>query len=85
MKILIVLVLVLLLASLWDLKKGKIPNMLIVTGALYGLLRVFYYQTFFRHIPGIIIPILIFYPLYKIGTIGAGDIKLFSVIIPLKI
>ena len=80
MKILIVLVLVLFLASLWDYKKGKIPNMLIVTGALYGLMRVFYYQTLFRHISGIIFPILIFYPLYKIGTIGAGDIKLFSVI-----
>ena len=80
MKILIVLLLVLFLASLWDFKKGKIPNLLIIVGFLYGLMRVFYYQNLFRHIPGILFPILLLYPLFKIGTIGAGDIKLLSVI-----
>ncbi len=72
--------LVLFLASLYDFRKGRIPNLLIVIGAVYGLMRVFYYQNFFSHIPGIIFPILIFYPLFKIGTLGAGDIKLFSLI-----
>lgn len=80
MKILIVLLVVLFLASVWDYKKGKIPNLLIITGGLYGLMRVFYYQNFLKHIPGILFPILILYPLYKIGTIGAADIKLFSII-----
>ena len=79
MEILIVLLLVLLLASLWDYKKGRIPNLILAIGAIHGLLRVFYYQNFLSHIPGILFPILILYPLYKIGTIGAGDIKLFSV------
>ena len=80
MKILIVLLLVLFFASIWDFKKGKIPNLLILVGAIYGLMRVFYYQNFFTHIGGIIFPVLILYPFYKIGTIGAGDLKLFSLI-----
>ena len=79
MEILTVLLFVLLLASLWDYTKGRIPNLLLAIGAMYGLLRVIYYHNFLSHIPGILFPILVFYPLYKIGTIGAGDIKLFSV------
>lgn len=80
MKILIVLLLVLFFASIWDFKKGKIPNLLIIIGVIYGFMRVFYYQNFFTHIWGIVFPILILYPFYKIGTIGAGDLKLLSLI-----
>ncbi len=80
MDVLIVLVFVLLLASLWDLKKGKVPNALIILAGSYGLIRSIYYQNFFIHIPGMLFPILLLYPFYKIGTIGAGDIKLFSII-----
>lgn len=80
MLILLVLVLVLIFASLWDYKKRKIPNLLIAVGYIYGLMRIFYYQNFLTHILGIIVPILILYPFFKIGTIGAGDIKLFSLI-----
>ena len=78
--ILLVLVLVLFFASLWDYKKRKIPNLLIGVGFIYGLMRIFYYQNFLTHIGGIVFPILILYPFFKIGTIGAGDIKLFSLI-----
>lgn len=80
MKILIVLVLVLFFASFWDYKKGKIPNLLIVIGFIYGWMRIFYYENFLTHIAGIVFPILILYPFFKIGTIGAGDIKLFSLV-----
>ncbi|MBR5596587.1 MAG: prepilin peptidase [Lachnospiraceae bacterium] len=80
MKVLIILVLVLFLTCLWDAKKGKIPNPLILIGAFYGLLRMFYYQKFFVYIPGIIFPIIVMFPLYKIGTMGAGDLKLFAMI-----
>lgn len=80
MSVLVVLVAVLLLASLWDCRKGKIPNLLVVIAYGYGIIRSVYYQNFLIHIPGIIFPILILYPFFKIGTIGAGDIKLFSVI-----
>ena len=33
-----------------------------------------------RHIPGIVFPVIVLFPLYKIGVIGAGDIKLFSML-----
>jgi len=33
-----------------------------------------------RHIPGIVFPLIVLFPLYKIGVIGAGDIKLFSML-----
>lgn len=80
MEVLIVLVFILLLASLWDLKKGIVPNVLIAIAGSYGFLCSVYYQNFFSHIPGMIFPILLLYPFYKIGTMGAGDMKLFSVI-----
>lgn len=80
MSVLVVLVAVLLLTSFWDYKKGRIPNLLVATAYGYGILRSVYYQNFLIHIPGILFPILILYPFFRIGTIGAGDIKLFSVI-----
>ena len=33
-----------------------------------------------HHIPGIVFPLIVLFPLYKIGVIGAGDIKLFSML-----
>ena len=80
MKILIILVLLLFLAATLDFYRGKIPNVLIVIGCCYGLIRLLYYQDIIRFIPGILFPIIILFPLYKIGVIGAGDIKLFSLL-----
>ncbi len=51
-----------------------------IAAGSYGFIRLVYYQNFFIHIPGILFPVLLLYPFYKIGTIGAGDIKLFSII-----
>lgn len=78
MKILIVLVLLLLISAILDFYRGKIPNILILAGYCYGMIRLVYYQDVFSHILGIVFPIIVLFPLYKIGTIGAGDIKLFS-------
>lgn len=80
MKILIVLILLLFFAAAWDFYRGKIPNILIVTGGCYGLIRLFLYQDIMVHIPGIVFPIAVLFPIYKIGVIGAGDIKLFSLL-----
>lgn len=80
MKILIVLVLLLLLAAVLDFYKGKIPNLLILTGCCYGIVRLLYYQEIFKSVPGILFPVIVLFPLYKIGVIGAGDIKLFSML-----
>lgn len=42
------------------------------------MIRLLYYQELFRFIPGILFPLVVLCPLYRIGVIGAGDIKLFS-------
>ena len=80
MKILIVLVLLLLLAAIWDFYSGKIPNIFIFIGCCYGIIRLWHYGNIIKYIPGIVFPLLILFPLYKIGVMGAGDIKLLSVL-----
>ena len=80
MKILVVLVLLLSAAAVSDFYRGKIPNILIVIGCCYGMVRLLYHQDILRALPGIIFPVTVLFPLYKIGTIGAGDIKLLSML-----
>ena len=73
----------LVLAAVWDLWKKKIPNRLILIGFVLGLVRFLFGQeseSFLGYLPGIIIPTLICFPLFLTGTLGAGDIKLFSLI-----
>ena len=75
-----ILIVLLFLASLLDFYKGKIPNILVLFGCLYGMVRLLYNQEMLKFIPGILFPFIIMFPLYKIGVLGAGDIKLFSMI-----
>lgn len=79
-KVLIILVLLLFLAAILDFYRGKIPNILVFIGCCYGMIRLLYYQDMIYHIPGVLFPVIILFPLYKIGVIGAGDIKLFSML-----
>ena len=79
----------LLAAAYFDLRKRKIPNLLILAGAILGMVRLISCrEPLLTYLPGILIPILILFPFFRIGTLGAGDIKLFSVIgffLPLQI
>lgn len=77
------LVCLLLLAVIMDLKSYKISNYLILTGVFTGFIfhlfehgRAGISLCFF----GMIVPIVILFPLFIIKALGAGDIKLFSVI-----
>ena len=77
------LLLVVQAAVLCDLDRGRIPNVLILAGLGMG----FIYQSVLAGVTGIILflggvflPILVFGPLYYFRMIGAGDIKLMSVI-----
>ena len=79
----IVALLVLLIgAVVWDLSKTRIPNALILSGLIIG---VFYRvlcmgeRNYLAILLGIIIPVLLFFPLFLIRAMGAGDIKLFAV------
>ena len=80
MRILSVLVLLLLTAAICDFYRGKIPNILIAAGYCYGIICLLYQQEILRALPGIMVPVMVLFPLYKIGTIGAGDIKLLSML-----
>ncbi len=72
-----------LLAVGMDLKSMRISNRLILIGLGISLVRRFFYEG----IPGILtgiflifIPVIFLYLLFLAGALGAGDIKLFSVI-----
>ena len=77
------LLLVVQAAVLCDLGRGRIPNALILAGLGMG----FIYQAVSDGFAGIVLflggvflPVLVFGPLYYFRMIGAGDIKLMSVI-----
>lgn len=81
--ILVFLLVILSLATVWDYKSGKIPNYLVIAGIGLGIVNILINENItviFKYIPGIIFPILLFYPVYKIGGIGAGDLKLLSML-----
>lgn len=73
----------LLVAAYWDRREHRIPNVLIVAGWLSALLLRCYsegWQGIQDSIIAIVITIACGFPLFLIHGIGAGDIKLFSVI-----
>lgn len=71
----------LLLAALADLKTDRIPNGFMILGMLLGLSGWLWTDTDFRSsIVSILLAFLLLYPIYKIGALGAGDVKLFVMI-----
>lgn len=79
--ILIVVLLVLLLgAVITDLSDTRIPNLFILIGLIAGVFyRIFGNgeRNYLHILLGILIPFFIFFPLFVIRAMGAGDIKLF--------
>ena len=77
-----VLCIFLVVACYFDYHKGRIPNLLSVCILLYGLgyaMAEGGYSGILTYV-GLSVPvILIFYPFFKIGCLGAGDVKLFGV------
>lgn len=66
-----------------DLKSFKIKNHLILSGIFLGLIFHLFEKNlnnFFGGILGSILPLIFLFPLFKLKALGAGDIKLFSVI-----
>ena len=73
----------LVLAGCFDLRSYKIPNGLIVIGMVIGLTASLYskgWQGILESVFGIGFPIVLLFVLHQIRVLGAGDIKLFSVI-----
>lgn len=76
------MILTLLIAAVYfDLKTDKVPNELIVLGYLIGALTQIHAPPDVRQfIVSVVWPIALLYPLFLIRGLGAGDIKLFSVL-----
>lgn len=66
-----------------DIQTGKISNRLIITGLILGFIRslcVYGLKGSFYFLIQVSLPVLVFYLLFLMRALGAGDIKLFSVI-----
>lgn len=72
-----------IVAAIMDIRFQKISNRLIVTGFGVGLIRRLLLEGSAGLLAGviqIILPVIFLYLLFLIGALGAGDIKLFSLI-----
>lgn len=79
----IVLLLILLAAVYTDYRQKKIPNWIILFGIPSGLLICFIHggiSLMVQGILGMFLPVFLLYPVFMIGTLGAGDLKLFAVV-----
>lgn len=79
----IVIGIVLVLSVIWDVWKGKIPNLLTGAGIVVGIA----YRVWQTGISGLLegtlqmlIPVALLYLMFRIHALGAGDIKLFMAI-----
>lgn len=71
----------LFLSALSDLKTNRIPNGFILLGILSGILCSILAGRNLLTIPAsVLLAFLLLYPLFQIGVLGAGDVKLFVMI-----
>ncbi len=76
-----ILLLLLLLAALADLKTDRIPNGFVVLGGCIGILgRLLGGVDMRRTFLSVLLAFLLLYPLFRIGAIGAGDIKVLMMV-----
>ena len=79
----LLLILILFIASLSDLFKRKIPNILIIFGLTCGLIvQIFLPQGlgFWNWVIGVFLGFICFFPLYTLRAMAAGDVKLMMVV-----
>lgn len=78
-----ILLCIILAAVFSDIRTGKIRNRLILLGLVLGC-GITFYEKGISDMPfwfiQITIPVILFFLAFRIGGLGAGDIKLFSVI-----
>ena len=70
---------ILIFAAFFDVKYRRIPNWLIILGFIGAVILFpvsFTTTDICSKIIAVILPFLFSYPIYKIGAVGAGDIKL---------
>lgn len=72
----------LVVACYYDYTEGRIPNVLLVFLLVIGLGRNFYIggiPLLLDCLISVLIMMAVMYPLFKIGTLGAGDVKLIGI------
>lgn len=70
------MLLLLFLAALADLRTDHIPNGFIILGTVIGILGGLWLHTGFpQSVLSMLLAFLLMYPLFKIGALGAGDVK----------
>lgn len=75
------LLLLLLLAALADLRTDRIPNGFVMLGVIIGVSGSLWYNLGVRRTAvSMLLAFLLLYPLFKIGALGAGDVKVFMMI-----
>lgn len=71
----------LLLATLADLKSDRIPNGFVMLGIMIGVLCSLWHGSDIRRtVISMLLAFLLLYPLFKIGAMGAGDVKMLMMI-----
>ena len=79
----IILCFLLVTAVIQDIRSGRVSNKLILFGLLVGLFsKVWEYDArgIYLFLRNISVPVILFYLLFLMHVLGAGDIKLFSMI-----
>lgn len=73
--------LLLFLSAFSDLKTDRIPNGFIFLGILSGIFCSILFGRNLSAVPAsVLLAFLLLYPLFQIGAMGAGDVKLFMMI-----
>lgn len=70
-------------AMCMDYKKGKVSNYLIISGVICTCLmhwNIYGWKELGMSLIGMMIPLILFYPLFQMKVLGGGDIKLFVMI-----
>jgi prepilin peptidase CpaA len=80
-----VLIVLLVTAALFDYRTHRIPNWLVLSGALFGLgYNMVFPPTIHAGLlwplAGLAVGFFVFLPLYMLGTMGAGDVKLMAMV-----
>lgn len=79
----IVLLLILMAAVYTDYRQNRIPNWMIVFGLFSGFIISFIhggFGMFLEGLLGMVLPVVLLYPVFMIGGMGSGDLKLFAVV-----
>lgn len=77
------LLLVVISAAIFDVRERRVPNWIVVTGLVLGIaLNLFLYETpgLWMSLEGLGLAFLIYFPLYLLRGMGAGDVKLMAAV-----